>query len=140
MSPNYAHTPTADLIATCQQLLNELSRRQAAPKKERPAELARKSDDWVFLLMLPETQLELQQKYGHCETVSRSLVEFFFIEKDDFLPGDRRLESHGNNADGSRRMEPRWRRQLIKALRNGQEIPDFPLRKVAGTKDEFKLM
>lgn len=140
MSLDYSRTPSANLIATCQQILNELSRREATPKEKPSAKLARSSDDWVSLLMLPETKLELLQKYGHCETVSRSLVEFFFIEKNDFLPGDKHSESHGKHADGSQRMEPRWRRRLIKALRNGQEIPGFPLQKIEGTKDEFRLI
>ena len=154
MSTDYRQTPTGDLISTCAAIFDEIARRHslladlnaivhiaaASGIAKKPVDISRSSDDWVSLLMLSETQLELQTFYGYCDVVSLSLIEFFFIEKNDFLPGDKHVESHGSHADGSQRMEPRWRRQLIKALRNGQAVPGFPLQKVKGTKDKFKLV
>jgi hypothetical protein len=143
MAIDYTHAPTADLVTEIQRLADELSRRHPpfdlAPQ-EPAKKQARTADDWLDYLMDDAIRSKLVEKYERLEFVSRSMVEFFIIENDDFLPGDKIPESHGKRGDGSARMEPRWRRQLIVALRKGQDVPGFPLQRVKSTKGDFKLI
>jgi hypothetical protein len=115
---------------------------EPASSKQQPAsiDVSRSSDDWVAELMAPSTQAMMQEQYGHCKFVTRSLIQFFVIEKMTFWQDDEKMESHGKASGGSRRMEPRWHRRLNVALCEGQKVPGFPLQKVRGTKDKFKLI
>ena len=111
-----------------------------APVAEKPVDFSRSADDWLADLMLPETKAMLQEQYGHCGHVTRSLIQFFVTEKMTFWENDEDMESHGKASSGAQRMEPRWHRRLNVALCKGQSVPGFPLQKVKGTKDKFKLV
>jgi hypothetical protein len=112
----------------------------AVAEKPIHADISRSSDDWLTELMLPATHAMMQEQYGHCEYLTRSLIQFFVIEKMTFWQDDKKMESHGKVSSGARRMEPRWHRRLNVALCKGQGVPGFPLQKVKGTKDKFKLI
>ena len=112
-----------------------------APATEEPfPDVSRSSDDWLAELMLPVTKAALQKRYGHREFLCRGLIQFFVAEDLTFWEHDKKMESHGKVSSGSRRMEPRWHRRLNVALCKGQAVPGFPLQKVKGTKDKFKLI
>jgi len=143
MAIDCTHARTADLITEIERIADELKRRLYPPDlahQEPAKKQARTADDWIDYLMDGAIKSKLNEKYERLETVSRSMVEFFIIENDDFLPGDKIPESHGKRGDGSARMEPHWRRQLIVALRKGQDVPGFPLQRVKSTKNDFKLI
>jgi len=112
----------------------------AVAEKPVHADISRSSDDWLADLMLPATHAMMQEHYGHCEYLTRSLIQFFDTEKMTFWQHDKKMESHGKSSSGSRRMQPRWHRRLNVALCKGQKVPGFPLQKVKGTKDKFKLI
>lgn len=111
-----------------------------APVAEKPVDVSRSADDWLADLMLPETKAMLQKRYGHREFLCRGMIQFFVTEDLIFWPDDEVMESHGKASSGAQRMEPCWHRRLNVALCKGQSVPGFPLQKVKGTKDKFKLI